>query len=167
MRSAPARSSTQPTGVEGHPHRSGGRSTRRPRTSVGRLPDVAAIAELHDVLSRLRTLDGQIASGELIGLRATTPEVLQAEPHDRYRIATDLGVSPRGLFRAGRRNAGDGATQGVLSRHCRGHGRTLLEHAVHEGSEHRREYTAGPSARCEPSGHIFAKRRAPNDAKCR
>lgn len=52
--------------------------TRHTIPSPGDLPSVAAIAELHDVLSRLRTLDGQIATGELIGLRATTPEVLQA-----------------------------------------------------------------------------------------
>ncbi|MPZ20055.1 MAG: AAA family ATPase [Luteitalea sp.] len=52
--------------------------TRHTIPSPGDLPSVAAIAELHDVLSRLKTLDGQIASGELIGLRATTPEVLQA-----------------------------------------------------------------------------------------
>lgn len=52
--------------------------TRHTIPSPGDLPSVAAIAELHDVLSRLKTLDGQIASGELIGLRGTTPEVLQA-----------------------------------------------------------------------------------------
>ncbi|HKY23388.1 MAG TPA: AAA domain-containing protein [Vicinamibacterales bacterium] len=52
--------------------------TRHTIPSPGDLPNVAAIAELHDVLSRLKTLDGQIASGELIGLRATTSEVLQA-----------------------------------------------------------------------------------------
>jgi very-short-patch-repair endonuclease len=61
--------------------------------SPGDLPSVAAIAELHDVLSRLRMLDGQIASGELIGLRATTPEVLQAARELLARVEEALTLA--------------------------------------------------------------------------
>jgi very-short-patch-repair endonuclease len=61
--------------------------------SPGDLPEIAAIAELHEVLSRLRTLDGQIASGELIGLRATTPEVLQAARELLARVEDALTLA--------------------------------------------------------------------------
>jgi very-short-patch-repair endonuclease len=67
--------------------------TRHTIPSPGDLPSVAAIAELHDVLSRLRTLDGQIASGELIGLRATTPEVLQAARELLARVEEALTLA--------------------------------------------------------------------------
>lgn len=67
--------------------------TRHTISSPGDLPNVVAIAELHNVLSRLRTLDGQIASGELIGLRATTPEVLQAARELLARVEEALTLA--------------------------------------------------------------------------
>jgi len=46
--------------------------------SVDALPPMTVIAELHEVLSRMRTIDADVARGDLLQLRANTNEVLLA-----------------------------------------------------------------------------------------
>jgi len=46
--------------------------------SADALPSAADIGKLHDVLTRMKAIDGQIERGEVLDLKAVSPEVLQA-----------------------------------------------------------------------------------------
>lgn len=46
--------------------------------SADDLPDTTAVADLHEALSRMKTIEDEVARGELLPLKAMTPEVLQA-----------------------------------------------------------------------------------------
>jgi very-short-patch-repair endonuclease len=46
--------------------------------SADDLPSVAAVTDLHDVLARIRAIESEVASGELLPLKTTTPELISA-----------------------------------------------------------------------------------------
>lgn len=46
--------------------------------SADDLPQTAALAQLHDVLARMKTIEDEVARGKLLSLKAATPEILQA-----------------------------------------------------------------------------------------
>ncbi len=46
--------------------------------SVDALPSIGNLGELHEILIRLKVIEGDIQRGELLDLKAATPEVLQA-----------------------------------------------------------------------------------------
>ncbi len=46
--------------------------------SADDLPETAAIAELHEILVRMKAIEGEVARGDLLSLKATTSEVLEA-----------------------------------------------------------------------------------------
>ena len=46
--------------------------------SADDLPQTTALAQLHDVLARMKTIEDEVARGELLSLKAATPEILQA-----------------------------------------------------------------------------------------
>ena len=45
--------------------------------AVDDLPPVASVAELHEVLSRMKAIEAEVARGDLLALKAATPETLQ------------------------------------------------------------------------------------------
>lgn len=45
--------------------------------SADDLPSTKAISELHQILSRIKTIEGEVARGEVLSLKATTSEILQ------------------------------------------------------------------------------------------
>lgn len=46
--------------------------------SADDLPQTTAVAELHEVLSQMKTIEAELANGDLLPLKATTPAILEA-----------------------------------------------------------------------------------------
>ena len=46
--------------------------------SADALPSVATVGELHEVLTRMKTIEDEVARGDLLALKAATPDILQA-----------------------------------------------------------------------------------------
>ncbi len=56
------------------------------------LPPPAEVAQLHDVLVRMREIEGQVGQGKLLPLKATTPEVLESARQLLAAIQSALSV---------------------------------------------------------------------------
>ena len=64
--------------------------------SADALPSIAAICELHEVLARMKTIEDEVARGDLLALKAATPDILQAAREllahieDAHGLVTEL-----------------------------------------------------------------------------
>ncbi|MGH8627682.1 MAG: AAA domain-containing protein [Gammaproteobacteria bacterium] len=60
--------------------------------SADDLPQTTAVAELHEVLSKMKSIEAEITSGELLALKAATPAVLDAARELRTRIEEAIAL---------------------------------------------------------------------------